>query len=261
LYFLFSRSILNMALFFLIFLLTPLTETTAQNLAHEDPAGHFRAISQTLDSLDLEKQARKRTGRSIQELESKQAILFDSLHILKKKLQSTSPAPVTVRKIASIPFPPQNIFDWIIMIVGAAAAISGVMLVIGVLRNIAGRKKSPPARPAGKVTYSLKDIMSTPSPLKDEDPEPAVSAQENNPADDLRQRVASTQYESRLQGKSGDIDKLVEPDPEPQQLNELEFNVLQAAKDGVSVQEISRRFHISADHVSLILRISGFKQK
>ncbi|HON10214.1 MAG TPA: hypothetical protein PLE24_05045 [Chitinispirillaceae bacterium] len=251
-----------MALFFLIFLLIPLTEIPAQNLAQEDPAGHFRAISQTLDSLDLEKQARKRSGRSIQELESKQAILADSLQILKKKLQSTSPVSVPARKIASLPFPPQNIFDWIITIVGAAAAISGVMLVIGVLRNIAGRKKSPPVRPAGKATYSLKEIMrTTPSPLEEESPESEVSVQENNPADDLRQRVASPQYESRLQGKSGDIDKVLDPDPEPQQLNELEFNVLQAAKDGVSVQEISRRFHISADHVSLILRISGFKQK
>ncbi|NLG16910.1 MAG: hypothetical protein GX556_06205 [Fibrobacter sp.] len=214
----------------------------------------MKEISQLLDSLDLEKQARKRAGNPITEIETRQSQLIDSLHTIRKAIQSQTLIPEPLpHKPSNLPFPPRNIFDWIIIFVGVAAIISGLMLITGILRNFKRKQRITDKKPAPPVTYTPRSVRQ--SSLQKDIPS---SEPQNDSVADLKQRIVENQEQS-LYSRPGIADKLIEPAEETRKMSEMEFKVLQAARDGVSVQEISRRYLISTDHVSLILRISGHK--
>ncbi len=240
----------------LIFFLLAWLPSSAQTSAQQGLVHEMKGISLILDSLDLEKQARKRAGNPITEIETRQSQLIDSLRTIRKAIQSETLVPEPLpHKPSNLPFPPRNIFDWIIIFVGTAAIISGLMLITGILRNLKRKQRNPDKQPVPPVTYTPGSIRQT--SLQKKIP---LSEPQNDPVADLKQRIVANQEQS-LYSRPGIADKLIEPAEETRKMSELEFKVLQAARDGVTVQEISRRYLISTDHVSLILRISGHKQR
>jgi len=112
------------------------------------------ALRHRLDSVEVEKQTRKRQGKPIEDLEALSAELRDSLVGLRAGVPQAAPqkeAEQGVSPFSKIPyiddilsFRPSGAFDWIIVGTGAVALLSGVMLLIGLF---AGRKKKRPSVP------------------------------------------------------------------------------------------------------------------
>jgi hypothetical protein len=131
-------------------------------------------LRQRLDSLEVEKQMRKRQGKPIDDLEAATVGMRDSL--LDLRLADTAPAQGQAREkgggfsLPEIPFlsdalafRPAGIFDWIIVGTGFVALLSGLMLVVGI---VAGRKK--------KVAAPKKKVVSRKINLAPTGPQAAV---------------------------------------------------------------------------------------
>jgi len=110
------------------------------------------ALRLRLDSIDVETQVRKRSGKPIDDLEAAGAALRDSL----MGMRSTSPSAAsdddgtpgnffsslgpTLTSLweSAVSFKPSGLFDWVIVGTGAVAVLSVLLLLIGI---IAGRRK------------------------------------------------------------------------------------------------------------------------
>ncbi|HEX7510045.1 MAG TPA: hypothetical protein VF335_01985, partial [Chitinivibrionales bacterium] len=110
-------------------------------------------LRQKLDSIDVEKQIRKRKGMALDDLEKTAATIKDSITALRqnaekydqtpsehRSAQSEEAAGSTVRLTQK--YMPRNVFDWVVLIAGAVAVIAGVILCIGLCSMIFGKLKS-----------------------------------------------------------------------------------------------------------------------
>jgi len=112
------------------------------------------ALRHRLDSLEVEKQVRKRQGKPIEDLEAVSAELRDSLVGLRASVPQAAPPKEAEQGLSSfgkipyieeiLSFRPTGAFDWVIVGTGAVALLSGLVLVIGLF---AGRKKKRAAVP------------------------------------------------------------------------------------------------------------------
>ncbi len=100
-----------------------------------------------LDSLELEKQRQKRSGKNIDRLEAFSSAVKDSLAVLRSRISESKPQngrsnPLkAVGDLGSFNLP-SNPFDWLIVGIGAAAILSGLVLVVGLIGSwIRGSKK------------------------------------------------------------------------------------------------------------------------
>jgi hypothetical protein len=96
------------------------------------------------DSIDLLKQSYKRKGIALTELEEKQMAIHDTLRYLNNQIQNFrySPERTSIPDLRrAISLKPDTIFDWIIIIVGIIAVISGVFLVFGVISIVTSKKR------------------------------------------------------------------------------------------------------------------------
>jgi hypothetical protein len=270
--------------------------------AQNDAAARKRVLTEELDSIDLEKQLRKRRGESLEDLEKAAEVLKDSVAALKRQVPqggqvSEATADSGVAATASggnssqwiqlfQKILPKTFFDWMVDVVGFIAIVSGVVLFIGIFgllsKGLKKKKKTPP------LPKTLHDIFprSYAADAYDRIPKvPAGSAEENNETiASLRKRIEDAPAKDRQDdgvlatvdldagkddvpgkpGRSGS-NTITPPDSsfgesfgeraskDPLKLKE---QVIQAAKGGLDVSEISRRFHLSADEVSLILRVA-----
>lgn len=223
-------------------------------------------ISEKIDSLDLIKQTQKRHGQPIAEIEQVQVVLRDSLQSLRSiiqkyaEIQPTTHAPFHTLALAK----PANLFDWIIAIVGIIAAFSGVMLLIGLIRAFfikkprrnrnatAHKKNSPKQTTSAEPAYPLYTAASAhaapsnSSPILGETNLHYLKGRVTNEEAINRSEAPPIPKGSNQSGKSA-----------PFSLNETEQQVIAAARSGLNPIEISRKYHLSNDHVALILRIAG----
>jgi len=112
------------------------------------------ALRQRLDSLEVEKQVRKRQGKPMEDLEAVSAELRDSLIGLRANAPQAAPQKETEQGASSfskipyiddiLAFRPSGAFDWVIVGTGAVALLSGLVLVAGLFT---GRKKKRTAVP------------------------------------------------------------------------------------------------------------------
>jgi hypothetical protein len=149
------------------------------------------ALRQRIDSLDVETQLRKRSGKPIDDLEAEIAKLRDSVVELRSSspgegapaaesdggsLWESAAAAVSSFLDSAISFKPSGLFDWIIVGTGVVAVLSGLLLFIGLLaggrRGAAGKKSArPPARTVnlapqtGRQT-AVQDAVPDPLPAK-----------------------------------------------------------------------------------------------
>ena len=237
--------------------------STAQDSSEISIVETKRKLSERLDSLDLEKQMKKRHGISIRDIEIRQAKLIDSIQVVRQAIQTKAPEPLRPlsAKAKLLFFKPASLFDWIILIVGAIAAISGILLIYGIFKSLtrrqtpSGNKKSKPGKPA-------------PIPKQPLESNARLTQTEQSGTEllaNLRQRMDAGQIVSKADAKPTvfpeDLHKSNETANPKDQSENLESRIMQAAQDGLDIQEISRRFQVSADHVSLILKISGTRHR
>jgi hypothetical protein len=246
-----------------------------------------RILTEKLDSIDLEKQLRKRKGQSLEELERAAELLKDSIAAIKKQIVSGEEnlgAPAGGREAAGAAngqasqaavdfkrFLPKNVFDWIVVIVGGVAIISGFVLVAGLFGLLFRKKKKAPrplhdmfpqvaARdipqripkvPGGLTELKdkrLEDIRKRMEESEKSGPEnDSVSGTSDEPA--ARPVLPAGTGETKTAKGHAGGDETRDP-------LEIKKQVIRASQQGLDVQEISRRYHLSADQVSLILRIA-----
>jgi hypothetical protein len=253
-------------------------EAVAQNNA---PA-RKQVLTEQLDSIDLEKQLRKRRGESLEDLEKSAEILKDSIAALKREMppaaQGLDQAEDSGEKSAGSTvnasdrfqqfqkFLPKTFFDWMVDIVGFIAVISGIVLLFGIFGLLSkGFKKKRKAAPLHKPLHEVFP-RSYAADAYDRIPKvPGGRTEENNEAlASLRKRIEDVPppkvkepeddgvlatVDDSAEGNDGFPGRTAGPE-------EQKKKVILAARQGLDVSEISRRFHLSADEVSLILRMA-----
>ncbi|MBN1758669.1 MAG: hypothetical protein JW863_10145 [Chitinispirillaceae bacterium] len=261
-----SSSLYCSPLFFILFCFQ-IVYSSATTLG--DLSERRAEITQQLDSLDLLKQNLKREGIAITEVELRQSRLRDSLNYLRSRIQSTSeaPSPSGNRNPATFLKMPSNLFDWIIVIVGGVAFFSGLMLVIGISRSVSSRKRRSALkkyqRQAQPQQSAPKEVETKPEPAypsPDPAPPPPATSGESMNITSLRQRIAHSAdhaEENHMVLKEAPRHSIQPRIPENSTDDtSLEKQVIAAANDGMDTLAISRKFHISVDHVDLLLKMA-----
>jgi hypothetical protein len=240
-----------------------------------------RTLTEQLDSLDLEKQLRKRKGLSLDELEKAAEQIKDSIALLRKQLASGDEGDVEAADRSENPgevpqtgflkdfqrFLPKNVFDWVIVAVGGVAIISGIVLIFGLFGMLSKRfsRKRPPRTlnemfPQAQGGDAAQGIPKVPQ---------GYAELNNKQAETIRKRIQETaSNDNDVTGSAGNAagaaaaysgtpsrSAPAAPDDD-RNPRDVKNQVVEAARQGLDVQEISRRFHLSADEVSLILRMA-----
>ncbi|MBN1309526.1 MAG: hypothetical protein JXA18_16520 [Chitinispirillaceae bacterium] len=228
-------------------------------------------LSQKIDSLDLLKQNLKRKGETIAEIEQRQDSLRDSLRMVRDNLQTASNIPSKTSGKRNLPLfiqKPTNPFDWIIVITGAVALFSGLMLFIGIARSLRlkqnrqKRKQGAPSRDHEKqgMEKRVKTVAAYPAyeaPPPSSAPSPVIDSGSIN---QLRQRLDNQQSFQHNATPAVAAAQPVQPQCSPNDASEtdaIEHQILDASRNGLDITAISRKFHLSADHVALILKMAA----
>lgn len=224
------------------------------------------------DSIDLLKQSFKRKGMALTELEEKQKAIHDTLKYLNNQIQKIKFSPTRTSipdLIRSISLKPDTIFDWIIIVVGIIAIISGVFLVFGVFSIARSKKKrSKKKRP---VQNSIPPPQKAPAPSTHPiDELRALATNTSDTVTQLRRQLKNSEHENNApdrerlkqhQEPEEEMAPLPVSDNEYKRDTHTEKKIIEAARNGASPQEISKKFHTSIDQVSLILKVAGVKSK
>lgn len=205
-------------------------------------------LSQSLDSLNLLKQNKKREGKSFSDIEIKENKILDSLQLIRQTIQtnisSSDQDPKIKEKQFSL-FKPPNFSDLLMLLTAIIVLFFGILLLLGKAKKIlypniknSNQQKAVQTILNSEDTSSLENICET----------PASDNQKNLP------QMPDPQIQSLE--KKQITEELSSVDHNNDSKEELEAKVIKAASDGMNIQEISRLFHLSSDHVSLILRLS-----
>ncbi len=227
-----------------------------------------QVLSARLDSLEMEKQHRKQRGEPLDELERACAAVRDSIEQLRAQIGNLSEQGVLPPPERKAPSPPdlgallkgRSVFDWVILGVGFVAIVAGIVLVVGIFRAFFGaanrrpRHKAAPAKPS---TPARRPGASSRAPSAsggdtDINDEGIESLRHRVSADIKRIQRFDSEQPPALRAQAG-------PDAGAGAAHgdSLRERIMQAAHEGLDVQQISKRFHISADQVALILRVAS----
>jgi hypothetical protein len=240
------------------------------------------------------KQDKKRRGESLEELEQQTVAIKDSLIALREAVARQSPpasvAPAAdsgrapqpmagILKLVRQVLKPASLIDWAIIGIGAVAVVSGIFLIIS-LAFASGRKKQRQGRPVQQQKtfggYSAKGrpVAGPASSIPEDEPglaEPDANVPdeedesehlESTPDEDLnllRRRVRQDIPRVQAAGLPPRFGTPVPAAPETVS-NDIRRQVIAAAAAGSDIAEISRRFHLSADHVALLLKVAAKKK-
>ncbi len=252
-----------LALFSLIILFKGDAEAVEQKATSAAIELHNRLV-QKIDSLDIVKQHLKRAGENFEEIEGQQSLYVDSLRALKQSIQSGLKQPVGQGPML-LPFSisdivnPQSSLDWIILITSTIAILSFTFMIIAIIRTHRKNKimeKNAATRLKRSITHQ------TPA-------SPATLAGTGRELSLPMLPVMLDQIKQKMHEASDYYDKTEPPRPSTQRIKaitdiqneDIETLVYEEYKKGVAIHEISKTFKISADHVSLLLKIKGVVQK
>lgn len=221
-------------------------------------------LVQIIDSLDTEKQIKKRNGNSIEEIESKQAQLYDSLKMLRNVIQTEKTLSTTARPdFLSLTWilHPETYFDWILIVIGSIAIVSGSVLIIAIINLLRKKLFSRPSyqktarrqqsKPKGELNYQSADQSA------DQHGSSTYSLY------DLKRKIKNDtiQYEPPNSRPPTRILKAVLSNQSQAAESEIEPKVIESFRNGTDIPEISRQLQISVDHVKLILKVAGISVK
>lgn len=233
-----------------------------------NPVAERERLVARLDSLEVVKQHHKRRGLTLADLERQTARIKDSLAALKEQIESgTVEAPRGSLPSARFVLPdlpldtlrPASAFDWVIVSVGAVALLSGLILLIGLLRGLftkgARRKKKQ------QVSVIPRQTAPPPNPARPKaegpPPPPPRTDTTNDDIAFLRDRIAASEPKKASTPPPHLNPQTPTSLQESSAEDDIKNKVLAAAREGLSISQISRRFHIGADHVALILKVAG----
>lgn len=229
------------------------------------------------DSIDLLKQTFKRKGLPLNELEEKQVVIRDSLKVLNLQIQNTKITPRTTTfldLVQLISKKPDTIFDWIIIVVGLIAVISGFFLITGIFSMFSSKKKPVKNKKPAKKNSDTPPKKPAPAPA------PHIATEQRKAIDELRALAGNSsdsvkQLRRQLKNFDSTSDR---PEPvnqlPPEEMPPAVFSdsidqndmqtqekIIESAKNGMKPHDISRKYHMSTDQVLLILKVAGVKQK
>ncbi len=264
-----------------IFLVAPVWGNSVGDVSQKS------ALMEKLDSIDMEKQIRKRKGQSLDDLEKKSSLLKDSIAAVKMGIDRTDGTGAAPKKNAGDAprlrqagrLLPHNAFDWVVLVFAAIALIAGVILCIGLVSMIWKTVKSGKKTPLKTMreNLSLREERSPPPenvpPLTEKNAELSEKR-----IDSLKKRIGvASENNGSPRGKpfcsplpggiqepvsdadtnkdSNALDTAHLHDASPPGAN-LKSLILKAAREGADTMEISKRFHVGVDQVSLILRVA-----
>ena len=264
---------LKLSAFFYYVLYAVFSLGSLDSIAGQDdnPLSRKGILSARLDSLEMEKQISKRKGEPFGNLEDECRRVHDSIAALRADITGTDESGPQHKKamgeesfivsLFSSFLKPTNIFDWIIIAVGFIALLSGVVLLIGITRSIfkrSGRKSSSSLYPPQKKTHTeklRKNIHEIPPSEADRSADKS-----DKDIDTLRRRmhkdIENIQRFNTAESPFSPQDDVSESLADQGKIDTIRENVIRAAKEGLDIQEISRKYHISVGQVSLILRVA-----
>lgn len=271
----------NLPRIFLLFMML-LHGSISSSLGNDpNPMQKRLELSQKLDSLEVEKQSLKRQGESIAELEQATRILRDSLLTLRHTPARNTRTPSAPDPLA---FRPRSTLDWIITGTGLVAAISVVILIIGMLRTRREKRRRMTYTYTRRLKPLTKQLKTKDTKAAEEEAQkpfiPPTSDQFSKRIEQERVSPPPQADTDRDRAETSDDGLitlrqrlLMDTPPQekrsarpvipeaPPQTSPMSFNdlVIKAANEGLSIQEISRRYQISIDQVTLILKIAGQK--
>ncbi len=272
----FSRfsSTLRTQLFFVLFLSTLFFTITSVNAStHEELISRRAKLAARLDSIEVEKQIHKRQGKDLAHLEKSGQQIRDSIETLraaiaeadKGDLKSSQGTKTNNSLSFSIPafFKPASLFDWIIIIVGMVALISGVLLIGGIIHSLfSGRskKKKKKVRLLPKKPEPEQNSLKAP-PLVQEKSPPKKTLKDTGGIDAIRQRMQDDHTRIKQFDRAQSPFPIKEETPKPiaQTPEKTPSNkdlIIKAASEGMSIHEISQTYHMSEDQISLILKVA-----
>jgi hypothetical protein len=227
-------------------------------------------LSVRLDSVEVEKQTLRRSGMDLGDLEALSRAIKDSIALLRNEFAVLKPAVSEARPSLLYRIPlllknslstvkPTNAFDWVIVIVGSVAVISGIALLFGFIHKLFRRKpakKPVKAAVAKPPTYSPQYRHPAPASEKKE-----VADIDNDGLESLRKRMG-LDINGRERPKSAPAPLVSQPAPVPRKSavagkDDLRHAVIAAAQEGLDVHAIAKKCQVSVDQVNLILRIAG----
>lgn len=216
---------------------------------------HTQLLRQ-IDSLDLEKQNKKRTGKDIDEIEQQQRILVDSLKKTRILLESKNFFHEKETTPFSSFFNPSSLFDWIILVTSIIALVSLIIFIFSFLstatkrmhkkqntKKITINKKHPAKNEAKEHTYSLNEELELLEQLRRKikiDNNATTSTSIKPPTRICNTLPVQIQNESTSDTNTSDLQK----------------EIIEAFQNGSEVPDLSRKFHLSTDHISLILKMN-----
>lgn len=206
------------------------------------------ALSQSLDSLDLIKQSKKREGLSFSEIELKQKQILDSLQIIRKIIQADMEIPPRLSDHKN-GFPFLRFLclsDLVKIIIAVSLLFTGILLLFRMVKNALFRvpKKN-------LISNKPADLGNLPSkPAKKLLPGELLDSIDNIKAPEAKKDHINFEYNEKKTDHHDDKDD-----------DELEASIINAAAEGMSIQEISRHFHLSSDHITLILKLAESRKK
>jgi len=255
---------------------------------HADTSSYFperkQVLLQRLDSIDMEKQLRKRRGESIDNLEKYADIIKDSVLFLKQQMAQNTVADTIAKSPEVAVHAPQNVFleklrsllpktpiDWGVAIIACVALVSGIVLIVGLFGMFSRRhpkKKKISSKtlhdifPASHATAAYGNIP------------PVKSNQERKNGDNAGSDVEELKSINSISTDTTDENVLATVDEgEPAfpvdavlksdsgDMEAVKRRVAEAAHAGLDKSDIARKLHLSVDQVALILRISRQQSK
>jgi hypothetical protein len=250
---LFNRTLLSGSLLFLC-------AATFGNL-RADPAPaalRLQEIKARIDSLEVEKQTEKRNGRSIDGLEQKTAGLQDSVAQLRQELmqQKQNPASIVPGKPKIFKkFIPSTLglIDTIVIGAGAVTLVFAALSLFFLISSKSRRRKKnathyPRAINAAGEGAGTRRLDAT--------VQKAYGAQTTRPSESVPKKDVPRDQPQPGVPESPPVPPARQAGSGAEQ-NNLNDRVIQAARNGLDVKAISRRFHISVDQVALIVKMAG----
>jgi hypothetical protein len=217
-----------------------------------DAAVRLNRIMTVIDSLEVEKQTAKRSGRSIAELEQFTARLRDTASLLRNELQARKPDAGPPTRIGRVPDQKPlsstlGLIDRVVIGAGAATLVFALVFLVFFLSASAKRRKtSAQKRP----------------PIKPFEPRRDASRGEDSAARRAyeAQIKAIAEQEALLDKSKSPPSQSATPSPKPREVpvpqSSPDAQIIKAFNEGQDIKTISQRFHIGVDQVALILKMA-----
>jgi hypothetical protein len=209
-------------------------------------------IMAQIDSLEVEKQTAKRSGRSIVDLELITVRLRDTVFLLREELQVRKPDSGPEQQKGLAPFKKYlpstfGLIDKIVIGAGAATLLFALIFFFFLLSAAARRrkviaKKRPPVKAFEARSNASRGAETAARKAYD------------------AQIKAIAEQKALLDKPQSPAPQPAAPSPKPRETTVLQTNldvqVIKAFGDGQDVKTISQRFHIGVDQVALILKMA-----